>query len=90
MSCKVELDHVFQVEDEAVPGTGAERSSSDSLVGVGDGVDVLNKVFQALEAAFGTLSYCIWFTILLSASCFANNLQELNDGHEKRSESYRA
>jgi len=86
---KVELDHVFQVENEAVPGTGAEWSTSDSHIGVGDGVDVLNKVFQALEAAFSTCGCRVWLSFLLTASSFTKNLQNLDDSHEKRTKSHR-
>ena len=48
---KVEFNHVLQVDDKSVPGTGAERVSTDSHVGVSDGVDVLDNVFNAFEAA---------------------------------------
>lgn len=48
---KVELGHVLQVDDESVPGTGAERVSTDGHVGIGDGIDVLDDIFNALEAA---------------------------------------
>jgi len=79
---KIEFGHVLQVDDESVPGTGAERVSTDSHVGISDGIDVLNNLFDALEAACCTLSCGV---VTLSVNAFAKDLDEGDDSHNERS-----
>jgi transcription antitermination factor NusG len=53
---EIELNAVLQVEDEAVPSTGAERVTADSHVRVGDEVDVVDGVFETCKAAHDTFT----------------------------------
>jgi hypothetical protein len=48
---EVELNAVLQIDNEAVPSAGAKRVTADSHVRVGDEVDVVDGVFETLEAA---------------------------------------
>lgn len=78
----MEFDQVNQIEEESVPGTGAEWVSADGHVGISDGGDILDHILNALEAALGARSFSIHIVTLLSGA-IDNSLDKINDGHDK-------
>lgn len=84
---KIEFGHVLQVDDESVPGTGAERVSTDSHVGISDGIDILDNIFNALEAALCTSCSGV---VTLSLNIFEKGLDESDDGHNERTKCNRS
>jgi len=47
--CHLELDKMFQVEQESMPGSKTERLSSDSYISKSRFIDVITDVFDALK-----------------------------------------
>jgi hypothetical protein len=84
---KVEFDQMLQVDDKSVPGTGTERVSTDSHVGISDGIVIPDNIFKAREAALCTSCSGV---VTLSLNIFEKGLDESDDGHNERTKCNRS